>query len=266
MLDFLLRKPTTCDDKYSRGVVGFVTGSQEYAGAALLGVSAAIRVGAGLVRYVGPDAVGSLLLEVRPEVILGAGRAQAWVLGSGVASTSASQIESMKHALATAESEFFVIDAGALDLVDSEFSLGARSILTPHIAEANRLADRLLGRTFAAEDRNELASQLAAATGSTVLLKGSRTLIASRDGLIECPSAPTELATAGTGDVLAGIIGGLLAINHESIQSGQVSLANVAQAAVSVHSKAAEILAAEGPIAALDLANTVGEALVALRG
>jgi NAD(P)H-hydrate repair Nnr-like enzyme with NAD(P)H-hydrate dehydratase domain len=67
----LLREPTAADNKYSRGVVGFVTGSLEYPGAAILGVTAAMRCGIGMVRYLGPQRVGHLLLEVRPEAVLG---------------------------------------------------------------------------------------------------------------------------------------------------------------------------------------------------
>ena len=80
----LLKPPTAQDDKYSRGVVGFRTGSVEYPGAAILGVTAAMRTGVGMIRYWGPSEVSNLLLEVRPEVVCGEGKVQAAVLGSGV--------------------------------------------------------------------------------------------------------------------------------------------------------------------------------------
>jgi NAD(P)H-hydrate repair Nnr-like enzyme with NAD(P)H-hydrate dehydratase domain len=73
------------------------------------------------------------------------------------------------------------------------------------------------------------------------------------------------LATAGTGDVLAGIMGALAAINFDEVAGGKAQLTDIAEAAVSVHTRAAEILASKGPIAALDLANAVSQALVSLR-
>src|SRR5918993_3549276 len=78
-----LRKPTASDDKYSRGVVGLRTGSEAYPGAAVLGVEAAARTGVGMIRYLGPPAPSSLVLQRRPETVTADGRVQAWVIGSG---------------------------------------------------------------------------------------------------------------------------------------------------------------------------------------
>ena len=78
-----LRRPTASDDKYSRGVVGVRTGSDRYPGAAVLGVEAAHRTGAGMVRYIGPARAEDLVLARRPETVTGAGRVQAWLVGSG---------------------------------------------------------------------------------------------------------------------------------------------------------------------------------------
>ena len=76
--------PGTADDKYSRGVLGMVTGSTRFPGAAVLGVEAALHTGLGMVRYLGPTEVGTLVLQRRPEIVLGDGRVQAWLLGSGI--------------------------------------------------------------------------------------------------------------------------------------------------------------------------------------
>ncbi|MDQ2670862.1 MAG: NAD(P)H-hydrate dehydratase, partial [Gemmatimonadota bacterium] len=78
-----IRAPRVGDDKYTRGVVGMRTGSDAYPGAAVLGVEAAWRTGIGMVRYVGPDRAALLVLQRRPETVLGEGRVQAWVIGSG---------------------------------------------------------------------------------------------------------------------------------------------------------------------------------------
>src|SRR6185312_9288269 len=75
--------PGPGDDKYARGVVGFVTGSAPYPGAAVLGVEAAARTGVGMIRYLGPGRATRLVLQRRPEAVTVDGRVQAWVLGSG---------------------------------------------------------------------------------------------------------------------------------------------------------------------------------------
>jgi hydroxyethylthiazole kinase-like uncharacterized protein yjeF len=263
--DLLLQRPTSSDNKYSRGVVGFITGSKEYAGAAILGTTAAIRAGVGMVRYIGPDSVSRLVLESRPEVVLGSGRAQAWVLGSGVAVSSTEQIQQISSLLNDSVGEILIMDAGALDLLPLEKNIASRCIVTPHLGEASRLYERISGKLALNMRPSDLATALHESTECTVLLKGSKTLIADASGIIECPQAPSELATAGTGDVLAGVIGALAAINFDEYKTGRVSLSDIAEAGVMVHSKAAEMLAKQGPIAALDLANAVSKALVALR-
>lgn len=265
MIKSVLKKPTSSDDKYSRGVVGFITGSNDFAGAAILGVTAALRSGVGMVRYLGPDSVNRLILETRPEVVLGAGRAQAWVVGSGVSPNAKGQIDSIQAMLAADSDEFLVVDAGALELISANLKAANRAILTPHEGEARRLLARLIPSVSPDLTRLELAREIQKQTGCTVLLKGSRTMIVDGESEFTCPEAPSELATAGTGDVLAGIIGGLVAVNADEIQSGKISLLQIASAAVEVHSLAASNLAVRGPIAALDLANEVGRAIAQLR-
>src|SRR3954453_5362537 len=84
----VLRRPTPADDKYSRGVVGFRTGSDAYPGAAVLGVEAAWSTGVGMVRYLGPDGAAPLVLSHRPETVTADGRVQSWVIGSGTDAAS----------------------------------------------------------------------------------------------------------------------------------------------------------------------------------
>src|SRR3954470_13754689 len=79
------RVPEASDDKYSRGVLGVLTGSAQYPGAAVLGVEAAARTGAGMVRYLGDAEAARLVLQRRPEIVTAPGRVQAWLIGSGMA-------------------------------------------------------------------------------------------------------------------------------------------------------------------------------------
>lgn len=265
MIKSVLKKPTSSDDKYSRGVVGFITGSNDFPGAAILGVSAALRTGVGMIRYVGPIEVSSLVLEVRPEVVVGLGRVQSWVVGSGVSAKATEQLKNIEGLFKSNSGEFIVADAGALELVSTNMSFAKNIVLTPHEGEARRLLAKLTTASGQELSRLELARQIQKQTGCTVLLKGSRSIIVDETSEIECAEAPAELATAGTGDVLAGIIGGLLALNADDIHRGRLTILEVVSAAVEVHSHAAANLAARGPIAALDLANAVGQAIVELR-
>lgn len=245
-----LQLPKTTDDKYSRGVVGFVTGSDAYPGAALLGVTAAIRTGIGMVRYFGPESVERLVLESRPEVVCEPGRVSAWVLGSGL-----TDADSDRLAAAFAGSEPKVIDAGALELCDFE-NLEGRAILTPHAGEAAALVSRLdshVDRVAVEAEPEVIARQLAMLTGQTVCLKGNITVIANPDfETVSVGPNPADLATAGTGDVLAGIMGAILAAHSQEFDA-----LDVAQTAVLIHAEAAKRLAEHGPIAALDLAEAV---------
>jgi hydroxyethylthiazole kinase-like uncharacterized protein yjeF len=259
LLSLVLRRPVAEDDKYSRGVVGFVTGSTDFPGAAILGVTAAMRTGVGMVRWLGPDAVGRMLLEVRPEVVLQDGRAQAWVLGSGVsAEPNGEQAANIARVLS--EPGLAVIDAGALSLADFS-NLSAKAVLTPHAGEAERLLAKLgenLTRSEIEAEPIAAATRLASLTGQTVLLKGNVTTIADIQGaVLQTPPANPALATAGSGDVLAGIIGALFASNFEKVAAGELSLAQLALAAALLHAEAGALAAKDGPVAALDIAEAV---------
>ena len=254
----LLRRPNAEDDKYSRGVVGFVTGSDKFPGAAILGVSAAVRSGIGMVRYLGPDSVTQLLLEVRPEVVIQPGRAQAWVVGSGVPEEKGSE-QALRIGRIAGQPGLLVVDAGALALIDYSSAL-ATCVLTPHAGEMAVLLTRL-GQNWSreqVEQKPQEACELAAKlTGQVVLLKGSQSVVSDGVRSITTQPAPADLATAGTGDVLAGIIGALLAANAEQIISEKIDLIDVCLFAIQLHSRAAEIASHDGPVAALDVAEAV---------
>lgn len=213
----MLPRPGAESDKYRRGVVGVVAGSARYPGAAVLAVSGALRGGAGAVRYVGPAA--DAVIARHPEALVSsgppskAGRVQAWAVGSGLGDDK----ERLRDVL-TARVPV-LIDADGLRLTD-EAALRARTaptVLTPHAGEAAAL----LGWERAEVEARRLAAvrELAERTGATVLLKGSTTLVADggadrgADGsaVRVNPTGTGWLATAGTGDVLSGLIGSLLA-------------------------------------------------------
>ncbi|WP_223625784.1 ADP/ATP-dependent (S)-NAD(P)H-hydrate dehydratase [Microbacterium sp. EST19A] len=252
------RAPAPDDDKYSRGVVALRTGSPAYPGAAVLGVEAAWRAGAGFVRFVGAQRVADAVLARRPETVAGpdAGgtRADVWVIGSGTDPGERSDAETLALRDILSGSATVIIDAGALDLAP-----GTRApfVVTPHAREFAKLSDRL--RVVSEDDgRAEAAAQIAAKIGGTVLLKGARTLIADPAGTVHVVEAGTGwLSTAGTGDVLAGVLGAVAAANPGE------SLAEVAAAGAWLHGHAARIAAgvldgAPGhPIVAMDVADAL---------
>lgn len=261
LLSTLLRSPIAEDDKYSRGVVGFVTGSTSFPGAAILGVTAAMRTGVGMVRWIGPESVGHMLLEVRPEVVIQDGRAQAWVVGSGVPTDL--QDEQVQNALAQLiGAKYAVIDAGALEFVDFE-TLTAGAILTPHAGEMARLLGRV-GESWTRADVEsapiEAAKIAASKIGQVVLLKGNVTTIADpASNSWQTPPANPALATAGSGDVLAGILGALIAGNFAKLESGELSLAQVAMGGALLQARAGSAAAENGPVVALDIAEALRE-------
>ncbi|WP_061962324.1 NAD(P)H-hydrate dehydratase [Demequina flava] len=264
-------RPGATDDKYSRGVVGVIAGSEAYPGAAALVVSGAARAGAGMVRYVGPMRAQDLVLHHRPEVVVHdpgdtaetLPRAQAWVVGSGVADYP-EQDAAIGSAMAAGAP--LVVDAGALETVAKARAAGAREaasdrvLLTPHAGELARTLQALRHDVTIEDvsaDRAGHARLLAETSRAAVLLKGSRTVIVSPGGAtIELPEAPAWLATAGSGDVLAGIAGAALASGMNAAEAGAC--------AAWVHAAAAEAASAGGPIVALDIARAVPGVLASL--
>jgi hydroxyethylthiazole kinase-like uncharacterized protein yjeF len=254
-----IREPNASDDKYSRGVVGFVTSSEEFPGAALLGITAAMRTGVGLVRYLGPKRVADLVLLSRPETVLQDGRAQAWVVGSGVPADDAQQSARIRKL--AGEKTLLVVDAGALQIVDFK-DCAAKCVLTPHAGEAATLLTSLghaMTRAQVEVDPIAAALLITKATGQQTVLKGNRTVIAQGTKTYQFDPAPAVLATAGSGDVLAGIIGAMLAGNAEDIISGDAELFDVVKAAINLQAKAAALASQHSTVVALDIAETVGQ-------
>ncbi|MEO5921876.1 MAG: ADP/ATP-dependent (S)-NAD(P)H-hydrate dehydratase [Pseudolysinimonas sp.] len=226
--------PGPDDDKYSRGVVGFVTGSARYPGAAVLGVEAAMRTGVGMVRYLGPGRPTRLVLGRRPEAVTSDGRVQAWVLGSGQDATERDDATADQLRTALAQDVPVVIDSGVLDLAGEA---AGPAVLTPHAGELAKLLG--VERSEISGDPASSARRAADEHGATVLLKGHTSYVASPGGSLLRVTAPTTwLATAGSGDALAGILGALIATHATTIGGDADALAHLAGTACVLHGAA----------------------------
>ncbi|MFI5620661.1 NAD(P)H-hydrate dehydratase [Streptomyces sp. NPDC051567] len=239
----LLPVPTATSDKYRRGVVGVLAGSRQYPGAAVLAVAGALRGGAGAVRYVGP--ADRAVLARYPETLIGPGRVQAWVAGPGLGEGRAGEVAEL-----LAQDVPVLVDADGLRGLDPGVlrARAAPTLLTPHAGEAAAL----LGVARESVEAGRLAAvrALAERYGATVLLKGSTTLVAGAGGPVRVnPTGTAWLATAGSGDVLAGLAGALLA--------GGLSGADAGAVAAYLHGLAARRAASGAPV----LAQQVAEAL-----
>ncbi len=248
--------PIESDDKYSRGVLGVVTGSDLYPGAAVLGVEAAVRTGLGMVRYVGAAHPTELVLQRRPEVVTAPGRVQAWLVGSGMDATKRPEDDATRLRAALADGKPIVVDAGALDLIGTATGPVA---ITPHFRElAGVLGDIGATSDAIAKDPAGWAARAAEHLQVTVLLKGHTTYIADPAGtLLRVAAGPAWLATAGSGDVLGGVLGALVATHARAVAADSSALAMLAATAAFVHGRAGERASAGGPIAALDIAEAI---------
>lgn len=241
----LLPVPTGESDKYRRGVVGVVAGSARYPGAAVLAVAGALRGGAGAVRYVGPAA--DAVIARFPETLVHAGppakagRVQAWVVGPGLG-----EEPGVRDALASDVP--VLVDADGLRGLDAGVvrARTAPTLLTPHAGEAAALLE--VPREEVESARLTAVRELAARYGATVLLKGSTTLVADPDTALPVRVNPTGtpwLATAGSGDVLSGLTGSLLAAGLGARDAGSVG--------AYLHGLAARSAARGAPVSAEDV-------------
>jgi hydroxyethylthiazole kinase-like uncharacterized protein yjeF len=232
--------PGAKDDKYTQGVTGILAGSATYPGAAVLCTGAAVAATSGMVRYAG--SAGPQVLSHWPEVIAApsaaaTGRVQAWAVGPGLG-TDDTGAAALWFALQTDLP--VIVDADGLTILAAHPDLvagrAAPTVLTPHAGEFARLAGAPPGPDRVADTR-KLADQL----GATVLLKGNVTIVAEPGGPVYLnPAGQSWAATAGSGDVLSGIIGALLAAG---LPAGEA-----AAAAAFVHARAANLSAADpGP-------------------
>ncbi|WKN16830.1 NAD(P)H-hydrate dehydratase [Streptomyces sp. JUS-F4] len=248
----LLPVPGAESDKYRRGVVGVVAGSERYPGAAVLAVAGALRGGAGAVRYVGPGA--DAVIARFPEALVHAGppskagRVQAWVVGPGLGDGRGA---AAAVADVLAADVPVLVDADGLRLLDAETvrTRTAPTVLTPHAGEAAALLGT--AREEVESGRLTAVRELAARYRATVLLKGSTTLIAeARDTPVRVnPTGTAWLATAGSGDVLSGLTGSLLAAG--------LAPRDAASVAAHLHGLAARHGSDGAPVSAQDVADRI---------
>lgn len=284
-----LLKPEADSHKYSRGVVRIIAGSQRFPGAGLLCVAGASHSGVGMIRLNAPERVENLVLAAHPQIVPDGpaltGTCDALVLGPGLDAQKAD----WEAAAQLLENTPAVIDASALEPVcalvkEGKLRLRAHHILTPHDGElarclnlfagtntgeiAGKLADKAdkpLGKfasqtSPALQRRIQGAQQLAALTGACVLAKGNRTVVVDAKAQVHTlPAATPWLATAGSGDVLAGLMGGLLALNVRAgagsgggvdAQGRGATVASAAALAPEIAQLAARLHALAGQLAA----------------
>jgi ADP-dependent NAD(P)H-hydrate dehydratase / NAD(P)H-hydrate epimerase len=209
--------PGPDSDKYNQGVVGIAAGSADYPGAAVLCAGAAVLATSGMVRYAG--AAADVVRARWPEVVAtgsvsDAGQVQAWAVGPGLGTGSTGR-QALAHVLAAGVP--VVADADAITLLARHPELADNRdpstplVLTPHDREFERLTGNPPGK-----DRVSATQDAASRFDAVVLLKGNITIIAAPDGRVLVNSARSSWpATAGSGDVLTGVIGALLAADLE---------------------------------------------------
>ncbi|UGY93149.1 NAD(P)H-hydrate dehydratase [Streptomyces gobiensis] len=255
----LLPCPNPDTDKYRRGVIGVAAGSAQYPGAAVLAVAGALRGGAGAVRYAG--AAADQVIARYPETLVStgspakAGRVQAWAIGPGLGATAESE-RAVQEVLAADVP--VLIDADGLRLL-APAQVRARTaptLLTPHAGEAAVLLGT--SRSEVESGRLTAVRALAERYAATVLLKGSTTLVADSGGgpVRANPTGTSQLATAGSGDVLTGLIGSLLAAG--------LAARDAAFVGAYLHGIAGRI--ADEPVAASDVAAALTAAWQEVRG
>lgn len=280
--------PSADEDKYRRGVVGVVAGSDAYPGAGLLATLAASNTGVGMVRLNSTRRVEDLVLHYAPGVVTVGGRIQSGVIGPGC--TNERYEDCRELAQFCIDSKLpLVIDAGALDLVkglrdyaDAHSRSLSRTILTPHHGEAARLLTQFghqLSRADVDADPATSAKELASLTGAIILLKSSTTLCSylhhdqgnRTQEIFSIPQETPWAGVAGSGDVLAGTVAGITAGFQARAERRQgnpsiseAECATLASLGAWVHAQAAlrASIGSEGktrPIQAIDIARALPE-------
>lgn len=306
-----VQAPAFDDDKYARGVVGLVAGSDTYPGAGLLATRGALASGVGMVRLNSTRRVQDLVLDAEPGVVMVGGRIQAALIGPGL--DEERREDALELAQFCGQSGVpLVIDAWALDLIPelADTINPETTVLTPHHGEAARLLTRLgtpTKRDEVAAAPLRYANLLHDATGCHVVLKGPVTIVRSFeyadklrdqallasfinlelgfpdlatteqtstrcDSTLVAPTTTSWAGTAGSGDVLAGLIAGILArpVRDEHALPGpdgkpQAVTPERLVAAVWLHGRAAKVATDQyngrAPIQARDIADAIPSVL-----
>ena len=257
--------PSELDHKYSRGVLGVITGSAKYPGAAVLSTGAAYATGIGMVRFHSSSGLAHLVLHQTPEAVVQPGPVTAWLAGSGVDSKKYSDFTTwLRHrwfTLLKKQSVPTILDAGALYLAGK---FNQPTLITPHAGELSKLLNSRGVKVSAEQieaEPSKWAVKASQKLGVIVLVKGSYTVVADGDRVIELPKSTPWLATAGSGDVLAGIIGALVATNYIEILNSKHRLAEVAATGAFIHNSAAVMASKGGPISASSIIDAIPAAV-----
>ena len=248
--------------KGTYGWVVLLCGSEGMSGAAVLATRAALRSGVGLARVLTPACNRAVLQTAAPEAIVsvydtpekaaGYAEGDALVLGCGLGVSDLSR-EALRAILNTRPNECAtpaVLDADGINHAVKDPSLWGdllahhrQVIVTPHPVEMSRLCGKPVPAILA--DPTGVALEFARTWGVTVVLKDAHTVIASPTGeLFICAAGNAGMATGGSGDALAGIIGSLLAQSHTRIGT-DLTVAEIAAAGVYLHAKAGDLAALE---------------------
>ena len=243
----LLPGPEPDAHKYTRGVVGVRAGSERYPGAGVLSVAGAASGMVGMVRFVPAggtgDAVTTLVQAAHPEVVVGEGRVQAWVVGSGGGPSAGDQLRA-----ALGDGVPVVVDADALTALEGPVPVPG--VLTPHAGELARMLG--VEREEVESDQLRHARAAAERYGAVVLLKNRHSIVAEPGGRVRVTTVgPPWLATAGAGDVLGGLVGALLAAGLDPFDA--------ASAGSWLHGSAAALARPDGPVVAGEVARAVPE-------
>jgi hydroxyethylthiazole kinase-like uncharacterized protein yjeF len=258
----LLRVPDASAHKYRRGVVGIAAGSSSYPGAAVLAAGAARYSGVGMVRFLDRgDAVARDVVAAFPDVVADPGdartdsRVRAWACGPGFTASDAQTV-----AMVLEQPTPVVLDAGALSCLSTRDDLrervrtradgGLTTILTPHAGEYAALFG---------PDRAPASVSLE--WGVIVVRKGPTTTVTAPDGTVYVDAMGTsDLAYAGSGDVLTGLMAGMLAADPDD------DPAEVVAAAVWLHGLSGRLASRdERPITAMDIRAAIPEAIATTR-
>ena len=254
----VFQKPSINDDKYSRGVLGVFAGSKKYPGAAVLTTKSASRTGVGMIRFlVNNKKVCYLVLEKSPEVVIQSGQVQGLLIGSGISSGGGNFLSRLKIKKLINQKVPTVLDAGAINFVKH---MQSPCLITPHYKELQALFsanNENVDLTQIRKDPIKWAKKASQDFSTTVLLKGNTTIITDGKKVLELASSTTYLATAGSGDVLAGILGALVATNYVRIKNNQISMLEIAHAGFIIQQEVAEITSANGPMGASQMIENI---------
>lgn len=278
----LLPFPADDANKYTRGKLTLVAGSDRYPGAAVLAARAAERMGAGYIEVITTPQVKSLLLADSPSLVvsprkkwdpaeadvheLKPGHPQALCIGPGFDANDQESVELVHDALRHAACPVLV-DGGALSalmakkgrrLLRRRFENGLATVVTPHLGEAIRLAAPF---ELPTQNPARLASLLSLSYGFTAVVKGPDTFVSDGERTFAVTEGASDLAKAGTGDVLAGVIGSLMAQNVPPVQAAVLG--------ATLHAQAGRLVARRFTtfgVRAEDVAERIPQAIVDLIG